>query len=175
MAKLKIVTVPDQVLSAKSKKITHIDAHIRRLANDMIDTLASWGSEHETGAAIAACQVGENLQLVVIGREFEDKPNDHYVLINPEIVKHSDDKTVEFEGCLSVPQIYGKVPRYSKVKVKAADLDGKEFRMTAEGFLARVFQHEIDHLSGVVFTSKVENITELYQLGSDGKFHSISS
>ena len=91
------------------------------------------------------------------------------VFINPEIVKLDGDIIEDYEGCLSTKDVYGKVPRHSKVKVKALDLDGKEFRVTAEGFLSRIFQHEIDHCNGIVFIDHLRDKPEaFFKLQEDG-------
>ncbi|HVI60868.1 MAG TPA: peptide deformylase, partial [Candidatus Saccharimonadales bacterium] len=91
------------------------------------------------------------------------------VFINPEITKRAGQVVADFEGCLSVPNVYGKVPRHTKVRVKALDLDGREFRASAEGFLARIFQHEIDHTTGVVFIDHIrDNPEAFYHLAKDG-------
>jgi peptide deformylase len=96
------------------------------------------------------------------------------VFINPEIVKAEGEPTEELEGCLSVTDIYGSVARYPKVKVKALSLDGRQVRVTATGFLARVFQHEIDHTNGIVFVDRVDNPRKLFRLGNDGKFTALN-
>jgi len=92
------------------------------------------------------------------------------VYINPEIVKLEGEVTEDYEGCLSVRDVYGKVPRHSKVKLKALDLNGKQFRATAEGFMARIFQHEIDHTNGIVFIDHIKDMSEaFFKLKADGE------
>jgi len=148
-----IITIPDPKLRERSKRIGHIDESTRRMARDMIAATLDWEAsrEHEFGAALAAVQVGQMDRLVVIRDDFDDKANKSFsVFINPEIVKAEGEPTEELEGCLSVKDIYGSVNRYPKVKVKALNLDGQPVRVTATGFLARVFQHEIDHTNGIV-------------------------
>jgi len=89
--------------------------------------------------------------------------------INPVITKYEGEIVKDFEGCLSVKNIYGKVPRYTKVRVKALGLNGREFRVTAENFLARIFQHEIDHTNGIVFIDHIkDDLDAFYVLGEDG-------
>ena len=126
---------------------------------------------HEVGVALAAVQLDRHLRAVVVRNDFDDKENRAFtVFINPVIVKRYGDVTEDFEGCLSVKDIYGKVPRYSKVKIKALGIDGKELRVNAEGFLARVFQHEIDHTNGIVFVDHIKEETDaFYQLKEDGQ------
>ena len=168
-----IISIPNPTLRERSKRIGHIDPEIVTLAEDMIAATLDWeaGREHEFGAALAAVQVAKLDRLVVIREDFDDKDNKSFsVFINPEIVKAEGQPTEELEGCLSVRDIYGSVPRYPKVKVKALNLDGQPVRVTATGFLARVFQHEIDHTNGIVFVDRIENPRKLFRLGADGKF-----
>jgi len=164
--KLKVITYPNPILSEKSKKISIIDQSIKNLAKDMAETMFSYGSEHESGVAIAAIQVGIPLRMTVI-REPE-KTKGYYVLINPEIVKGSGELIEDMEGCLSVPQKYGKVKRYQKIKVRGLDVTGKKIEVKAEGLMARILQHEIDHMNGRLFTTHVTD-GELYRLSKEGK------
>ncbi len=168
-----IITIPNPKLHERSKRIGHIDAEIQKLAEDMIAATLDWeaGREHEFGAALAAVQVSKLYRVVVIRNDFDNKEDKSFsVFINPEIAKSEGEPTEELEGCLSVRDIYGSVARYPKVKVKALNLDGKPVRVTATGFLARVFQHEIDHTNGVVFTDRVDNPRKLFRLQTNGKF-----
>ena len=120
------------------------------------------------GVGLAATQVDVQLRVIVMKID-----NQLYTLANPEMVRASGEQ-IGYEGCLSVPNLYGKVPRYEKVKVKALDLSGKEFRVTAEGFLARIFQHEIDHTNGKVFIDHIKDKPEaFFRLDKDGKLQSI--
>jgi peptide deformylase len=125
--------------------------------------------------ALAAVQIDKLYRIVIVREDYNDKNNDRFtVFINPEITKHEGEVKADFEGCLSVPNIYGKVPRHSKVRVKALDLDGKQFRVTAEGFLARIFQHEIDHTRGKVFIDHIkDDPAAFYRLGKDGKLEEL--
>jgi peptide deformylase len=112
----------------------------------------------------------------VIRNDFDNKNDKSFsVFINPEIVKTEGEPTEELEGCLSVKDIYGSVARYPKVKVKALNLEGRPVRVTATDFLARVFQHEIDHTNGIVFVDRVDNPRKLFRLGSNGKFTPVAS
>ncbi len=168
-----IITIPNPLLRERSKRIGHVDASTQELAEGMIEATLEWeaGREHEFGAALAAIQVAQAYRVVVIRNDFDDKSNKSFtVFINPEIVKVEGVPQEELEGCLSVSDIYGSVARYPKVKVKAINLDGKPFRVTATGFLARVFQHEIDHTNGIVFVDRVTDPRKLYRLEADGKF-----
>lgn len=138
----------------------------------------SWdvSREHEVGVALAGVQVNHLYRIVIVRNNYDDK-NDHTftVFINPEIVKAEGKLLDDYEGCLSVPNVYGKVSRHEKVKVKALDIDGHEFRVTAEGFLARIFQHEIDHTNGIVFIDHIKDDPEaFYELNKDGKLEPLS-
>lgn len=168
-----IITIPNPVLHERSKRIGHVDAEIKHLAEQMILATLDWEAsrEHEFGAALAAVQVSKLYRLVVIRDDFDNKEEKSFsVFINPEIVKAEGEPTEELEGCLSVKDIYGSVFRYPKVKVKALNLDGRPVRVTATGFLARVFQHEIDHTNGIVFVDRIKDPKKLFRLKDDGKF-----
>ncbi len=132
--------------------------------------------EHEVGVALAAIQVDQPLRIVVIRNDFDNKKDKTFtVFINPEITKYEGALEQDFEGCLSVPDLYGKVPRHTKVRVRAQDEAGLYFRVTAEGFLARVFQHEIDHTNGIVFIDRIkEDPSAFYRLKSDGHLEKIN-
>ena len=168
-----IITLPDPRLHQRSQRIGQVDAEIQQLATDMIAATLDWEASrsHEIGAALAAVQVGQLYRVVVIRNDFDDKADKSFsVFINPEIAKFEGEPTEELEGCLSVKDIYGSVARYPKVKVKALNLEGRPIRITATGFLARVFQHEIDHTNGTVFVDHVQDQSKLYRLTEDGKF-----
>jgi peptide deformylase len=148
MNKDNIITLPNPHLRQRSKKVGLVDDVIKRLIKDMESATVSWEESrtHEVGVALAAVQVDKLHRVVVVRNNFEDKKDHSFTaFINPTITKYEGKIEEDFEGCLSIKNIYGKVPRHTKVKVKALDADGKEFRVTAEGFLARIFQHEIDH------------------------------
>jgi peptide deformylase len=113
---------------------------------------------HEISAALAAIQIDRLDRVVIIRSDFDDKANREFTaLINPEIIKYEGGLIADFEGCLSVSGVYGKVPRYSRVRVKALDIEGNEIRLKADGFLARVLQHEIDHTNGTVFVDHIRD------------------
>jgi len=172
-----IITIPAPVLHERSKKIGHIDAEIRQLAEGMVAATLDWEAsrEHEFGAALAAVQVARPYRLVVIRNDMDNKDDTSFnVFVNPEIVKLEGQPTEELEGCLSVKDIYGSVARYPKVKVKALNLYGHPIRVTATGFLARVFQHEIDHTNGLVFTDRISDPRKLFRLQPNGKFIPVS-
>ena len=165
----KIVTIPNKILRSKSKKIGYVDDSIRQLANDMVETTLDWDHDSEFGAALAAIQVGEPLKLTVVRNDFDEPKNkDFTTLINPEIVKKSPEQVSDIEGCLSVPGIYGRVERALKIKVKAQDANGNPIRLTVEGFPARVIQHEIDHMNGIIFLDHIKDSSQLYNIDKNG-------
>lgn len=132
--------------------------------------------EHEAGVALAAVQINKLLRIVVVRNTFDDKNDRSFsVFINPKVIKVSGSVQEDFEGCLSIKEVYGKVPRREKVKIKAQDINGKPVELTAKGFLARVFQHEIDHTNGVLFIDHIKNNPKaFYKLTKDGKLRSVN-
>jgi peptide deformylase len=130
---------------------------------------------HEVGVALAAIQLGIPLRIIVIRNNYENKEDKTFsVFINPTITKYEGNIEEDYEGCLSVQDIYGKVPRYNKIRIKSQDVNGKEFRMTVDGFLARVLQHEIDHTHGLMFVDRIEDNNDgYYRLKDDGKLEKL--
>ena len=173
MTKDNIIALPNPHLRQKSQKVGIITDEIKQVVEDMKSATIDWDQsrEHEVGVALAAVQIDRLYKIVVVRNDYNNKDDHAFtVFINPEIVKREGEVKADFEGCLSVPDVYGKVPRHEKVKVKARDLDGKEFRVTAEGFLARIFQHEIDHCNGLMFIDHIKDSPEaFYKLAKDGK------
>ncbi|MCX6056373.1 MAG: peptide deformylase [Chloroflexi bacterium] len=156
MALLEIVTVPDPILRRKAHKVIDFDNEFHKLVSDMVETM-----REAPGVGLAAPQVGVSLRLVVVeyrDDEEEKLPKKLYVLANPEVTEKSEEKVLGIEGCLSVPDLLGEVERYEKVVIKALNRQGKPVKVKAEGWLARVFQHEIDHLEGIVYTDLTEKI-----------------
>ena len=173
MTKEDIITLPNPILREKSKRVGYIDDQIKQLSEGMVSATLDWESSrpHETGAALAAIQIAQPLRVIVIRNNFDDKNDKGFtVLVNPEITKTEGEPLEEMEGCLSVSDLYGSVPRYPKVKVRALTLEGKEVRITATDFLARVLQHEIDHTNGMVFLDRITNPSKIYRLEPDGRF-----
>lgn len=148
MSILQIVHHPNEILETKCKKVTNFDEELHRLLDNMYDTMVA-----EDGVGLAAPQVGISRQIAIVDIG-EDEDSGLFELINPQIIDEKGNQ-IDLEGCLSFPGIYGKVPRAHEVKVKAHDRFGNEYFLHAEDFLARAIQHEIDHLYGVLFTSKV--------------------
>lgn len=173
MTKDDIIALPNSHLRAKSKRVGLITEEIRHIVEDMQSATINWDEsrEHEVGVALAAVQIDKLYKIIVVRNNYDDKQDRNFTtFINPEITKKEGELSEDYEGCLSVPDIYGKVPRYTKVKVKATDLNGKEFRITAEGFLARIFQHEIDHCNGLLFIDHIKDKKDaFFRLGDDGK------
>lgn len=171
----KIVTIPNKILRMKSKRIGFVDDYIRDLANDMIQTTLDWDHDSEFGAALAAIQIGEPLKLTVVRNDFDDaKSKEFTTLVNPEIVKSSNENVSDVEGCLSVPGVYGRVSRPLKIKVKAQDINGDPIRLTLEGFPARVLQHEIDHMNGIIFLDHVKDSSQLFNIDKNGTLMPVS-
>ena len=172
MDKSSIIFLPNEHLRQRSKKVGIISDDIKALIQGMKDATIDWekSREHEVGVALAAIQVDQPLRIVVIRDNFDNKEDKNFtVFINPEITKYEGKIEHDFEGCLSVPDVYGKVGRYNKVKVRAQDEQGHFFRVTAEGFLARVLQHEIDHTNGIVFVDRIKNEPQsFFNLRDDG-------
>jgi peptide deformylase len=154
MAILDIITEGDPRLRQKAVKIKRVDGGLRRLAQDMYETMLD-----APGIGLAAPQVGVLLRLITIevpDDYLEDgRPGASLILINPEIVKATGSQYDPPEGCLSIPHWIGNVPRAERVVVKARDLDFREVRIRAEGMVARALQHEIDHLDGILFTDRI--------------------
>jgi peptide deformylase len=170
MALRQIVTLPDPVLRRKAKPVTNFGKDLQVLIDDMIETMRA-----APGVGLAAPQVGVSERLAVIEYAEEDeedesavegveaapkppKPKRLYVVINPEIVKASEEKVMGVEGCLSIPGWVGEVERHEALQVKALNRRGKPIKFKVDGWLARLFQHEIDHLNGVVFTDLASRV-----------------
>ncbi len=160
MNKDAIIALPHKSLRQRSKKVGLVSKEINQLIADMETATLDWEDSraHEVGVALAAVQINSLLRVVVIRNNFDDKKDRTFqVFINPEITKYEGKQIGDFEGCLSVKDLYGKVKRYEKVRVKALDQNGQPLRLTAEGFLARVFQHEIDHTNGILFIDHIKD------------------
>ncbi len=168
MALREIVTLPEPVLRRKAKPITKFDKELQTLIDDMIETM-----REAPGVGLAAPQVNILQQLAVIEyAEDEDdeddegaeenlkpaKPKQLFVIINPEIVKASEEKVNGIEGCLSIPGLIGEVERHEAIQVKALNRYGQPVKLKVDGWTARIFQHEIDHLNGVLFTDLATRI-----------------
>ena len=174
--KKNLITIPDKILRMKSKRIGFVDDSIKNLANDMVETTLDWDHDSEFGAALAAIQVGEPIRLTVIRNSFENGEDKTFTtLLNPEIVKSSPEMVSDIEGCLSVTGIYGRVKRHLKIKVKAQDLEGNDIRLSLEGFPARVLQHEIDHMHGIIFLDHIKDSKNLFSIDKDGQLNPLTN
>ena len=146
MAIRDIITLPDPKLRLISKPIERVDNDLRRLIDDMQQTMYE-----APGIGLAAIQIAEPIRLLVVDISPKEGPRDPIALVNPEILWSSDERSVYEEGCLSIPEYYEEVERPASVRVAYVDRDGKQHEVQAEGLLATVLQHEIDHLNGVLF------------------------
>jgi peptide deformylase len=177
-AKDSIIALPDGQLRQKSQRVAIITPGVQQVIKDMIAATVDWedSREHEVGVALAAVQIDKPYKIVVIRNDFENKEDKTFhIFINPEIIKLEGDIEEDFEGCLSVTDIYGKVPRYTKVRIRALDENGQVVRVKAEGFLARIFQHEIDHTNGVMFVDHIKDKpTAFYKLTNQGKLEELA-
>ena len=157
MALREIITLPDPILRRKAKPVTRFDADLQMLVDDMIETMRV-----APGVGLAAPQVGESIRLIVVeypmDDEKEDAPKKLFTVVNPEIKEISAETEMGIEGCLSLPGLHGEVERALEVRVTGRTRRGQPIKIKAKGWLARIFQHEIDHLEGVVFTDRAVKV-----------------
>ena len=156
----KIVTLPDPVLRKKARAITKVDRNLGSLIDDMVETM-----REAPGVGLAAPQIGLSERLIVVeyyereeDEENEEAPKKVWAVINPEIVKTSEEKLMGVEGCLSIPGLLGEVERHAEVQIKGLNRHGQPMKIKAQGWLARIFQHEIDHLNGVLFPDRATRV-----------------
>ena len=156
MSILPLVQMPNPVLRRKTKQVKNIDRRIRKLVDDMIETMHA-----ERGVGLAANQVGVPMRVAVIQLPDDDEPT---ILINPKVMRKEGEREVEGEGCLSIPGYRGTVVRAEKIRVRALDIDGKEFRIRAAGdLLAQALEHETDHLDGALYLDRLVNNDALWE------------
>ena len=153
MAELEIVTFPNPILLGEAKTVAWINSRIRRLTHDMLETMGA-----ACGIGLAAPQVGVQKRVIVV-----DVGEDPLVLVNPKIAAAQGEQ-VGLEGCLSVPDLVGEVRRPEWVMVKGLNRRGRSVSLEGEGLLARVLQHEIDHLDGILFVARIEDLTRLWRV-----------
>ncbi|HKZ43726.1 MAG TPA: peptide deformylase [Anaerolineales bacterium] len=157
MALLEIKTIPDPVLRRKAQPVTKIDDETRELIDNMVETM-----REAPGVGLAAPQVGISQRIIVVeyttNEDDMDAPKKLFTMVNPEMKILDDEKIMGVEGCLSLPGLLGEIDRAYKVSVKGFNRQGNRVRVKAEGWLARIFQHEIDHLDGIVFTDRATRI-----------------
>jgi peptide deformylase len=162
MAVREIVTLPEPVLRKKARKVTDFGPELQTLIDDMVETMRV-----APGVGLAAPQVNASVRVIVVeyGEEDEEEkapvPPKLYTVVNPEITRFSNESEVGSEGCLSIPGFAGDVDRPLAVTVKGLNRRGQPIRIKAEGWLARIFQHEIDHLDGVLFVDRAERVWKL--------------
>lgn len=156
----KIVTLPEAVLRRKARPVTKFDKNLQTLIDDMVETM-----REAPGVGLAAPQIGLSERIIVIEysereeeEEKEDVPKKVWAVLNPEIVKSSAETVVGVEGCLSIPGLVGEVERHAAIQVKGLNRHGKPMKIKAEGWLARIFQHEIDHLNGILFPDRATRV-----------------
>lgn len=166
-----IITLPNDHLRMRSKRVTKIDQETIQLVNDMIAATLDWEKTrpNEVAVALAAIQIDRPVRVVIIREDFDDKSNQNFiVLINPEIVKYEGKIIYDQEGCLSVKDVYGNVPRYSKVRCRAIDINGNRIHFKSPNpFVARVLQHEIDHTNGICFVDHIAHKKDAFSLLTD--------
>ena len=173
MAKREIVTLPDPVLRLKARKVARGVDEVRQLMDDMVETMRV-----APGVGLAAPQIGDSRRVIVV--EYAEPPEQEgepakppklFALANPEIVRHSQTVVTGVEGCLSVPGLVGQVERFDAVTVQALNRQGHAVRIKASGWLARIFQHEMDHLDGTLF---IDLASEVWQ-GEENEIESIAA
>lgn len=153
MARREILILPDKRLRQVSEPIKKIDASVRKLVDDMFETMYA-----APGVGLAAVQVGTPKRVLTMDLSKKEEPKNPQVFINPEIVWSSPEKATYEEGCLSIPEFYGEVERPAQVKVKYLDIKGETREVAANGLLATVLQHEIDHLNGILIIDHMSKL-----------------
>ncbi|MBO6717858.1 MAG: peptide deformylase [Rhizobiaceae bacterium] len=148
-----LVILPDPVLRQVSEPVERVDDDLRKLADDMLETMYD-----APGIGLAAIQIGIPRRMLVIDLSRDDEPNDPHVFINPEIVATGEQPNVHEEGCLSIPDYYAEVERPASVTVRYIDRDGERQEIAADGMMATCLQHEIDHLNGVLFIDHLSRL-----------------
>ncbi len=170
---MEIITTPDPRLREKSEKVSTIDKEVLDTIAEMRRLSLEWEKEHpyELSAAMAAPQMGVLKRIIIVRDDMEDKKNAAFTaLINPVVIKAEGKIKKDYEGCLSVPSIYGMVPRATKVRVKAKLEDGTEVRIKATDELARTLLHEIDHLDGILFIDHIRDESDsFYKMNDKGE------
>ena len=163
-----IITLPNDHLRQRSRRITQIDADTRQIISDMIAATLDWEAHrpNEVAVALAAIQIDKPVRIVIIRADFDNKENKNFqVLINPEITKYEGEIITDYEGCLSVKDVYGKVPRYSKIRGRAIDINGNRIKIkSTDPFLSRVLQHEVDHTNGICFVDHIAHDQDAFSV-----------
>jgi len=161
MAIREVITLPNPILRRKARKVKDFDKDLQVLIDDMVETMRA-----EPGVGLAAPQVDVRLQVIVVefgDEEDETVPPKLYTLVNPKISRETSETSLATEGCLSIPGVVGDVDRPEGVTVKGLNRHGQPLKIKATGWLARIFQHEIDHINGVLFVDRAENVWEIQE------------
>jgi peptide deformylase len=160
-----IVTIPNEVLRRKARPVRDFGPDLQQLIDDMVETM-----RQAPGVGLAAPQVGTSQSVIVVEYgedEDQEVPPKLYMVVNPEIQRVSQETVPGVEGCLSIPGLVGEVERHAAVTVKGMSRRGQPLKIKANGWLARIFQHEIDHVNGVLFTDRTEQVWKLEDLDSE--------
>lgn len=175
---MKIITTPDPRLRQTSQKVKFITDETHDIIAKMLKASLDWEAKHpyELSAAIAAPQLGINQRIILVRDNLEDKKKNTFTaLIDPEVIKTEGKMIEDYEGCLSVPSIYGLVARPQKVKIKAILENGQEVRIKATDYLARTLLHEIDHLDGILFIDHIkDNPGAFYRMNDKGDLEPVN-
>jgi peptide deformylase len=161
MALRKIMTLPEPVLRRKARKVTDFGPELQTLIDDMVETMRD-----APGVGLAATQIDVQMRVIVVeyGEEDDDDkeevPKKLYTIVNPEITRYDSETEVGTEGCLSIPGYVGDVERSLSITLKGQNRRGQPLKLKAVGWLARIFQHEVDHLDGVLFVDRAEKVWE---------------
>ncbi|MBI5184100.1 MAG: peptide deformylase [Nitrospinae bacterium] len=153
MTTLKVRTYPDPILGKNCTPVDNVNDEVLSLINKMIETMLTI-----PGIGLAAPQIGVSVRIIVVDMSLKEINMPPLSLINPEISESENKMSIKEEGCLSIPEIFGEISRSERIEVKGLDIEGKEIVISAEGFLARIFQHEIDHLNGFLFWDRMSKI-----------------
>lgn len=168
-----IITLPNEHLRQRSRRVGVVTDELREIIESMKAAALDWESTrpHEVGVALAAIQIDKPYRIIIIRNNFDNKNDKTFsVLINPEVVKLEGEIEEDYEGCLSVADIYGKVPRRTKVRIRALNEEGQPIRVRADGFLARILQHEVDHTVGKMFVDYIKDKpAAFFKLTPEGK------
>lgn len=165
MALRKIVFVPNEVLRRKARLVNDFGQDLQTLVDDMVETM-----REAPGVGLAAPQIDVPLRVIVVeygSEEDEDVPPKLYIVVNPEIVRPSHATITGTEACLSIPGFAGDVERYESVTVKGLSRRGQPIKIKAKGWLARIFQHEVDHINGILFTDRAESVWKLEEADAE--------
>ena len=176
--KSELICLPNPNLRTPSRRVGLIDRSILELVSRMLNQAKLWEEDRqfEMTVGLAAAQIDQLWRVILVRDNFNKSSGPHFqVLINPKITRTDGPKIEEYEGCLSVPNYYAKVERHNRIRFEALDLAGQPVVASVEGFLARVIQHEVDHLKGVMTVDRVKDLeTGFGKLVDDGRIEAVS-